>query len=430
MQKFTCTHPLAAWLLQHVQSQGAFAAGHHQGVALRLQDLTRRPLATDRLRGPDLVGLRALVAIQGEGDASSFVDQVVTVRAQITAWLPQQNTFYIQEEVRDHDGNVNTSEGIAVFYTGTSPITADNIGDIVEFSGTVKEFFGLTRLESISALTVIEYGTAKDLQDYTQVKLPIASGATLEKYEGMLVEVSSATEGQALFAGDTFGFARFGEVTFFADSVPFQFSQINAPDVEGNAAYLDFLSRNSIQLEDGFNSQNPTLTQLNLGTRILRDTTADGIDNGTPLGADADGNVNFIRMGDNTPALNGVLGFGFGSYELIATEAVKLTADVRPAMPDAQAINSTGTAEVRVASFNVLNYFALVAPRGTPASVVQTLNAALAMVVERPDVKARLALDALEPATGTPAALEAFLLKDFEGWKQVVKQQNLKIDAF
>ena len=74
MQKFTCTHPLAAWLLQHVQSQGAFAAGHHQGVALRLQDLPRRPLATDRLRGPDLVGLRALVAIQGEGTTGEWVE--------------------------------------------------------------------------------------------------------------------------------------------------------------------------------------------------------------------------------------------------------------------------------------------------------------------------------------------------------------------
>jgi tripartite-type tricarboxylate transporter receptor subunit TctC len=48
--------------------------------------------------------------------------------------------------------------------------------------------------------------------------------------------------------------------------------------------------------------------------------------------------------------------------------------------------------EAGLPGFNVLNYFALVAPRGTPASVVHTLNAALAVVVERPDVKARLAL--------------------------------------
>ncbi|MFN3496588.1 MAG: tripartite tricarboxylate transporter substrate binding protein, partial [Hydrogenophaga sp.] len=80
--------------------------------------------------------------------------------------------------------------------------------------------------------------------------------------------------------------------------------------------------------------------------------------------------------------------------------------------------------EAGLPGFDVLNYFALMAPRGTPASVVQPLNAALALVVEMPDVKARLALDALEPATGTAAALETFLQKDFEGWKQVVRQQN------
>jgi tripartite-type tricarboxylate transporter receptor subunit TctC len=92
--------------------------------------------------------------------------------------------------------------------------------------------------------------------------------------------------------------------------------------------------------------------------------------------------------------------------------------------------NVPGMKEAGMADFNVLNYFALVAPRGTPQPVVQQINAALAQVVQMPDVKERLARDALEPAVGSPAQLGQFLQRDLEGWKAVVKQQGLKIDAF
>ena len=37
--------------------------------------------------------------------------------------------------------------------------------------------------------------------------------------------------------------------------------------------------------------------------------------------------------------------------------------------------------------------------------------------------------DALEPATGSPEALARFLRQDFDGWKNVVRRQGLKIDA-
>lgn len=96
-----------------------------------------------------------------------------------------------------------------------------------------------------------------------------------------------------------------------------------------------------------------------------------------------------------------------------------------PALP-----NVPGMKEAGMADFNVLNYFALVAPRGTPEAVVQQINTALAQVVQMPDVKERLAKDALEPAVGSPAQLGQFLQRDLEGWKGVVKKQGLKIDAF
>jgi tripartite-type tricarboxylate transporter receptor subunit TctC len=99
--------------------------------------------------------------------------------------------------------------------------------------------------------------------------------------------------------------------------------------------------------------------------------------------------------------------------------------DRSPALPQVPGMKEAGMAD-----FNVLNYFALVAPKGTPDAVIRPLNAALAQLVLMPDVKERLSRDALEPATGTPAQLAEFVQKDLEGWRRVVRQQGLKIDGF
>ncbi len=91
--------------------------------------------------------------------------------------------------------------------------------------------------------------------------------------------------------------------------------------------------------------------------------------------------------------------------------------------------NVPGMAEAGYAGFDVLNYFALMAPSATPPAVLDRLNAALAKAVALPDVRSRFAVDAIEPAVGSPAQLAAFIAADYNGWRQVVAAQNLKIDA-
>lgn len=93
------------------------------------------------------------------------------------------------------------------------------------------------------------------------------------------------------------------------------------------------------------------------------------------------------------------------------------------ALPDVPSMAESGFAGI-----DVLNYFAIAAPLGTPAPVVDKLNAALRKMVAMPDVLARFKADAVEPAIGTPAQLAAFIEADYRAWSAVVKTQNLKIE--
>lgn len=94
-----------------------------------------------------------------------------------------------------------------------------------------------------------------------------------------------------------------------------------------------------------------------------------------------------------------------------------------PALPDVPSMSEAG-----FKGFDVLNYFALAAPAGTPPAVLEKLNAALNKVVAMPDVLARFKVDAVEATPGTPTAQTRFIEADYQAWRDVVRTQNLKIE--
>lgn len=93
------------------------------------------------------------------------------------------------------------------------------------------------------------------------------------------------------------------------------------------------------------------------------------------------------------------------------------------ALPDVPSMTEAG-----LSGIDVVNYFALMAPAGTPASIITPLNAAINKVVTLPEVVARFKADAVEAAPGSPALLGHFIEADYRAWRNVVKTQNLKIE--
>jgi len=90
--------------------------------------------------------------------------------------------------------------------------------------------------------------------------------------------------------------------------------------------------------------------------------------------------------------------------------------------------NVPSMAESGLAGIDVVNYFALMAPAGTPVAVINKLNAAIGKMVAMPEVVARFQSDAVEAAPGSPALLGQFIEADYRAWRNVVRSQKLLIE--
>lgn len=85
-------------------------------------------------------------------------------------------------------------------------------------------------------------------------------------------------------------------------------------------------------------------------------------------------------------------------------------------------------AESGYPGFDVTVWYGLVAPQGTPAAIVQKLNAALQKVLAQPQVQNTLAATGNEVMPGSAADFQTFLTSEHKKWNDAVKQLNIKLD--
>jgi tripartite-type tricarboxylate transporter receptor subunit TctC len=76
--------------------------------------------------------------------------------------------------------------------------------------------------------------------------------------------------------------------------------------------------------------------------------------------------------------------------------------------------------------YEIVNWFALLTPTGTPQDAIAKLNAAANKVVARADTGERLSQQGIEPTGGTPQALGAYLEKEIVKYGNVVRAAHIK----
>ena len=296
--------------------------GELEWMALSKDDFSNIGLHNQQTEEPEPIEcggeVTLISAIQGNGDISPLVGETVEVQAVVTSSLQdddQLKGFFIQEESFDQDTDAQSSEGVFVYYNKQT-VTA---GDVVKLRAKVEEKYGQTQLGYVSDLKVC----GSEGYSATEITLPVAGG--IESYEGMLVSVSNE-----LVVNDTYGLKRYGEIKLGTERL-YQSTQVALPGDAANAVEAENKLK-SITLDDGSSAQNPEV-----------------IPYPTPE-LDA---YNTLRLGDKVSGLTGVMGYGYSQYRIHPTTAPNFVQENLRTGNPVVVEDST----VRIASFNVLNYF-------------------------------------------------------------------------
>ena len=181
--------------------------------------------------------------IQGDSAASPYAGQLVRTENNIVTALGfdeatnTANGFFIQTPAARADGSDQTSNGVFVF-TGGAP--GVSVGDQVDVTASVVEFFGMTELTNATATIDSSGHSLPAAVPFSQVAPGVFVPShdqpwpvnELERFEGMLVRIHN---GRVAAATD-----RFGDTPIVADGTrPFREPGLRYPGEGGYATLWD-----------------------------------------------------------------------------------------------------------------------------------------------------------------------------------------------
>ena len=85
-------------------------------------------------------------------------------------------------------------------------------------------------------------------------------------------------------------------------------------------------------------------------------------------------------------------------------------------------------AEAGVPTYEAINWWGIMAPAGTPASVIERLHKEIAIVQSLPEVQRQLAAEGAEVVRMSTAEFGAFMVSETAKWGRVVKEGRIKAE--
>jgi tripartite-type tricarboxylate transporter receptor subunit TctC len=107
-----------------------------------------------------------------------------------------------------------------------------------------------------------------------------------------------------------------------------------------------------------------------------------------------------------------------GKLKALAVSGLKRS----PVLPDVPTADESG-----LPGFNVVTWYGLLAPTGTPQPVIATLHDQLTKALADPAVQKSMENEGLTPEISTPQVFEDRIKSDTETWSKLVKQFDIKV---
>ncbi|TXR53300.1 ExeM/NucH family extracellular endonuclease [Reinekea thalattae] len=302
---------------------------------------------------PDYLAELSIMQVQGTGESSPYIDTgsyssadnykvsgVVTGIETATNGDVIAPGFFIQDAQGDNDPL--TSDGIYVYYYDTQQLDL-NVGDEVAVYGPIKEYFGLTEL----APEYVELtGNSAEI-----VATPLRTLAsddnfeqTLERHEGMYVLLDESAD---MHITRTFGF---------------DYASYRNNMVLSKGGWNPHPNQHAVP----GSSEAAAQSIANAQNRLFVESMQEAEDGSVPWypsfaeDSDNDGSADeYLRIGAIANGMTGFIGYSYSEYRFYVEPELELSQQhfLYPDGNDRIAQLDLKEGDLRIATFNVLNYF-------------------------------------------------------------------------